>query len=148
MDNMSLHKVQVFPSSSLAPFPLRFPSPFQMANREAEEKDSGAAQLAAKTQSLALLNQRSAKIGTWELYVYNPQVLTYEWTDKRSQEVKSNQVFRYLFVDRNDLANYCVGEVKGKLAEGAQSLEAMHKEMKDGLGFRFSKVALAETKQE
>ena len=100
---MSLHTVQVFPSSSLAPFPLRFPSPFQMVNSEPEEKDSGAAQPAAKAQSLALLNQRSAKIGTWELYVYNPQVLTYEWTEMRSQEVKSNQVFRAILVDRLSL---------------------------------------------
>ena len=118
-----------------------------MANSEPEEKDSGAAQPAAKAQSLALLNQRSAKIGTWELYVSNPQVVTYEWTDKRSQEVKSNQLFRCLLVDRDDPANYCVGEYK-KPTEGVQPLDAIINKMRDGLGFRFSKVALAETKQE
>ncbi len=122
--------------------------PLQMATAEPEEKSSGAAQPTAKPQSLALLNTRSAKIGMWELYVSNPQVSTYEWTDKKSQEVKSNQVFRCLLVDRNDPANYCVGECKKKPTEGPQPLEAMTKKMKDGLGFRFSKVALAETKQE
>ena len=119
-----------------------------MGKAEPEEKSSGAAQPTAKPQSLALLNTRSAKIGMWELYVSNPQVSTYEWTDKKSQEVKSNQIFRCLLVDRNDPANYCVGECKKKPTEGPQPLEAMAKKMKDGLGLRFSKVALAETKQE
>ena len=119
-----------------------------MAKPEPQEKNSGAAQPIAKPQSLAFLNTRSANIGMWELYVSNPQVSTYEWTDKKSQEVKSNQVFRCLLVDRNDPANYCVGECKKKPTQGAQPLEAMAKKMEDGLGFRFSKVALAETKQE
>ena len=119
-----------------------------MAKPEPQEKNSGAAQPTAKPQSLAFLNTRSANIGMWELYVSNPQVSTYEWTDKKSQEVKSNQVFRCLLVDRNDPANYCVGECKKKPTEGAQRLEAMAKKMRDGLSFRFSKVALAETKQE
>ena len=125
-----------------------FPSPFQMAKPEPQVTNSGAAQPTAKPQSLALLNTRSAKIGMWELYVSNPQVSTYEWTDKKSQEVKSNQVFRCLLVDRNDPADYCVGECKKKPTEGSERLEAMTKKMRDGLGLRFSKVALAETKQE
>ena len=77
-----------------------------------------------------------------ELYVYNPQVFTYEWTDKRSQEVKSNHVFRAILVDRTDLANYCLGEHKKKPTEGAQPLYAMAKEMNDRLGFRFFKVVI------
>ena len=145
---MSLHTVHLFPSSSLAPFPLRFPSPVQMANSKSEEKESGAAQPAAKTQGLALLNQRSAKIGTWELYVYNPQVLTYEWTNKRSQEVKSNQVFRAILVDRNDPASYCLAEYRKKPTEGVKAFEPIAKKMKDGLGFRLTRVALHDTKQE
>ena len=122
--------------------------PLQMGKAEPEEKDSDAAQPTEKSQSLALLNMRSAKIGMWDLYVSNPQLSTYEWTDKKSQEVRKNQIFRCLLVDRNDPANYCVGECKKKPTEGSQPLEAMAKKMKDGLGHRFSKVALAETKQE
>ena len=119
-----------------------------MANSEPEEKDSGAAQPAAKAQNLTLLNQRSAKIGTWELYVYNPQVITYEWTDKRSQEVKSNQLFRAILVDRNDPASYCLAEYRKKPTEGVKAFEPIAKKMKDGLGFRLTRVALHDTKQE
>ena len=62
--------------------------PLQMGKAEPEEKDSDAAQPTEKQQSLALLNVRSARVGVWELYVSNPEVVTYEWTDKKSQAVR------------------------------------------------------------
>ena len=60
---------------------------------------SGAAQSTAQAQSLTLLNTRSASIGSWDLCVFNPQVTTYQWTDKTSQQVKTNQIFRCLLLD-------------------------------------------------
>ena len=67
--------------------------PLQMGKAEPEEKNSDAAQPTEKSQSLALLNMRSAKIGMWDLYVSNPQLSTYEWTDKKSQEVRKTKSF-------------------------------------------------------
>ncbi len=80
--------------------------------------------------------------------MFNPQVTTYQWTGKTSQQVTANQIFLCLLVDRNDHANYCMGELKEKPNGNLKPLTDIAVKMKEGVCFRFSKVTLADSKQE
>ena len=61
---------------------------------------------------LAELNQRSAKLGSWNVSVFHPKTEKYSWTDKTTQESKSGEAFKCLLVSMEDPSWYIQAVVR------------------------------------
>ena len=66
---------------------------------------SGVSQ-SATVLALAELNQRSAKLGTWDVGVFQPRIIPYTWKDRKTGQHKAGANFKCLLVSLADRRSY------------------------------------------
>ena len=75
----------------------------------AEESSCSSARSAGL--QLAELNRRSAKLGTWNVFVFHPRIEKYLYTDKSTGERKTGESFRCVLVSIEDQTCYIQAQV-------------------------------------
>ena len=94
-----------------------------------------------ETQALAELNQRSAQLAQWDVGVFHTQIHEYKYVSKATSQPKDGAEFRCLFVSVRNPSQYVVARRSMRSGNKAP-LQAALEKFKDGLKFRFSRVAL------
>jgi hypothetical protein len=89
---------------------------------------------------LAELNARSAKLGAWDVFVFQPRVEKYGWTDKSTGEQKTGESFRCLLLSIEDCSMYIQAEVK-LYGPNKEPLEKAAAKFTKNKCFRMSKVS-------
>ena len=124
-----------------------FYSTSTMTTKE-ESKPASAASPCAESQALAELNQRSARLGVWEVGIFCPHIHEWKWTDKKSQSEKSGAEFRCILVSVRDASQYVIAHINMR-SDNREPLKKAETKFKADLKFRISKVALGSSvKQE
>ena len=59
---------------------------------------------------LGELNTRSAKLGCWDVGIFQPRIEEWSWKDKNTQEIKEGAAFRCLLVSRLNPSEYLVAQ--------------------------------------
>ena len=59
---------------------------------------------------LSELNTRSAKLGCWDVGIFQPKIDEWSWKDKNTQQTKQSAAFRCLLVSRIKPSDYVVAQ--------------------------------------
>ena len=59
---------------------------------------------------LGELNTRSAKLGQWDVGIFQPRIETWSWQDKTTQQTKHGAAFRCLLVSRLNPSEYAMAQ--------------------------------------
>ena len=88
---------------------------------------------------LSELNTRSAKLGCWDVGIFQPRIDEWSWTDKNTQQTKQSAAFRCLLVSCLNPSEYAVAQ-QNMRSGNKNPLEQALKRFKENTAFRMTNV--------
>ena len=95
-------------ATSGAPQPAALPDAQSGVKQPAEGICEASNGKGVKSLHLSELNTRSAKLGSWQVGIFQPRIDQWDWKDKNTQQTKYGAAFRCLLVSELNPSEYVI----------------------------------------